>query len=152
MEIIKKPHFYPTLPESTFSHIGQDLKKNDSTIYTSTIKEDYAAFSNITKQRRFPSPKQADIFSVESQINEQKSLTATHFVKQTARERTTLADVAKLAFGSKNLLKMNVDNRAMSFDTSHKVYFPARVLEKVPGKQDMMTSSIPQGRRPNFLF
>lgn len=148
MEIIKKSHLDPSLPKSTFHHIGQDIKKSDSTcenIYKSSIKRDFPALGYVTKQSRIPSPKSAKIFSVEARINEQKSLTATHFAKRTVTERATLSEVAKLAFGTKNLMKMDVDNRAMSFDTTNKLYFPARVLEMVKGKDDMMRSSIPQG-------
>ncbi|CAB4006478.1 Hypothetical predicted protein [Paramuricea clavata] len=148
MEIIKKSHLDPALPKSTFHHIGQDIKKSDSTcenIYKSSIKRDFPALGYVTRQSRIPSPKSAKIFSVEARINEQKSLTATHFAKQNVTERATLSEVAKLASGTKNLMKMDVDNRAMSFDTTNKLYFPARVLEMVKGKDDMMRSSIPQG-------
>jgi hypothetical protein len=151
MEIEKESYVDPTMPDSTFFHIGQDIKKSTcQSIYKSTVKNDYPSFAYTTKQSRVPSPEQADIFSVEAQINEQKSLTATHFVKQSLAERTPLSKVAKLAFGTKNLIKMDVDNRAMCFDTTHKVYFPARVSEKVKGKDDMMISNIPQGRLWNF--
>ena len=156
MKIKKKFYVDPTQPDSTFSHIGQDIKKLDSTcqtMYKSTIKEDYPSFGYIAKQSRVLSPKQADFLSAEVPINELKSLTATHFVKQGLSERTALSDVAKLAFGTKNLMKMDADNRAICFDTTHKIYFPARVLEKVKGKDDMMISNIPQGRLLNyFLF
>ena len=151
----KKFYVDPTQPDSTFSHIGQHIKKSNSTcqtIYKSTIKEDYPSFRYIAKQSRVPSPEQADLLSAEPQINELKSLTATHFVKQQLSERTTLSDVAKLTFGTKNLIKMDADNKAICFDTTHKIYFPARVSEKVKRK-DMMISNIPQGRLSNyFLF
>ncbi|XP_028411202.1 uncharacterized protein LOC114533802 [Dendronephthya gigantea] len=149
MEIIEKFPIDPALQDSTFSHIGQDKKRKKSTcqnIYESTIKKDYPPLGFVSKQDRLPSPKPAKIFSVDSQINEQRSLTATHFVKQSTTERTKLSEVAKLVLGTKNLTKMDVDNNStMAFDTTHKVYFPVRISEKVKRKEDMMKSSIPQG-------
>ena len=148
MEIIEKFPIDPAFQDSTFSHIGQEIKGGKSTcknIYESTIKKDYPSLGFVLKQGRLPSPKPANIFSVDPQINEQRSLTASHFVKQPTAERAKLSEVAKLVLGTKNLTKMDVDKNTMSFDTTHKVYFPVRVSEKAKGKDDMMNSSIPQG-------
>ena len=156
MDILKKSHQDPALPKSTFFHIGQDkrerLNRPYTNIYKSTIKDDYPAVQLVTKQSRVPSPEQAKVFTVDRRINEQKSLTATHFGPQGPTERTTLSEVAKLGLGTKNLTKMDVDDRAMSFDTTHKVYFPPRVSEKVKGRNMCNTSYIPEGRILDFCF
>lgn len=149
MENLKKVHIDPELPKSTFFHIGQDIRKSGSgypNVYKSTIKKDYRAYGNIMRQSRIPSPKSAEVFSVDARINEQKSLTACHFAKHSATKRTMLSDVAKLALGTKNLTKMNVDGTVMSFDTTHQVYFPTRVLEKVKAGNDLMKSYISLGK------
>ena len=149
MEIVEKSPLDPALPNSTFFHIGQDLTKAKSScknVYQSTIMSDYPAVSLTTRRSRVPSPKPANIFSREGRINEHKSLTATHFVNHPVTERLALSEVAKLGLGTKNLTKMEMGSTAMSFDTSHKVYFPARVFEKVKAENDLMKSSIPQGK------
>ena len=158
MDILKKSHQDPALPKSTFFHIGQDkrerLNRPYTNIYKSTIKDDYPAVQLVTKQSRVPSPEQAKVFTVDRRINEQKSLTASHFGPQGQTERTTLSEVAKLGLGTKNLTKMDVDDRAMSFDTTHKVYFPPRVSEKVKGLKGNMcnTSYITKGRILDFFL
>lgn len=157
MDILKKSHQDPALPKSTFLHIGQDRRELNppcKNIYKSTIKDDYPAIQLVTKRNRVPSPEQAKVFTVDRRINEQKSLTATHFGQQRPTERTTLSEVAKLGLGTKNLTKMDFDDRAMCFDTTHKVYFPPRVFEKVESQRgDMCSISyIPEGKGPRFYF
>ena len=157
MDILKKSHQDPAMPKSTFLHIGQDRRRTNSAcknMYKSTIKDDYPAIRLVGKRSRVPSPEQAKILSVERRINEQKSLTATHFAPQTQMERTTLSDVAKLGLGTKNLTKMDVDNRILYFDTSHKEYFPVRALEKVESFKEKMCNArhIPEGTILDFLY
>jgi hypothetical protein len=121
--------------------------RHDPEAYKSIFKIDYPHLP-LTKRGRIPSPPPACIMHKDDRYANNSSLTKSHFIEKPLAKRVK-DDLGSYALRKTNF-KTDSDSKLLSFQTTHKEYFPVRPLHEAKThpsttKAEWMRSFIPQG-------